>query len=153
MKKIIISCLIYFTYNQILLAQNNILTYKVLDYSIELNLGNEIIKVDSFNSFEGYIYYIKFLSDSSYFRVNFTTLYATFECCEDESKFKELKNCKALNIKDRRGSVNSKKIFWREIKNKDVEIIYNNCREERLHIYDKIMDSIYLQLNAVSAKP
>lgn len=154
MKQIIFFTLIFFAYNQSLFSQTNdkIWEHKIFDYSIKLNFENEIIKIDSIDSYEGYIYYFSLLNDSSYFRVNYLTPNAKFECCNENSIYKEIKSCKENNIIDRSGKVNSKNFYWREIKNKEIEIVYNNCSEDKLKLFNKIMNSVYNQLISIKSK-
>ena len=125
---------------------NQIWTHKVFDYAITINFGQELVKVDTFDSYEGYVFYFKIKNDSSYFRLNYITPNAKFECCNEESIYEELNKNSFNNISDRKGKNKKTNLYWREIKNRDVEIVYNNCSEEKLEIFNKVMESIFDKL-------
>ena len=125
---------------------NHVWSHKILDDTVTFNFEKELFKVDTFFFYEGSVFYFKPLNDSSYFRMNYVSPDAMFECCTEDSIYKEINRTFEKEIIDRNGKVNGTNLYWREIKNKNVEIVYNNCSEEKLIFYNKIMDSIYKKL-------
>ncbi len=129
-------------------AQNStyIWTHKIFDYSVTFDFEEEPFKVDTINSYEGYVFYFLFLNDSSYFRLNYISPNAKFECCMEDTIYKETKVNNPKGIIDRRGKVDLSNLYWREIQNRDIEIVYNNCSAYKLKPFNKIMDSIFYRL-------
>ncbi|OYU94737.1 MAG: hypothetical protein CFE21_13680 [Bacteroidetes bacterium B1(2017)] len=151
--KIIITLLsFYIVYVQNLSAQNvnQTWSHNMSGTIVSFNFGEEMFEIDSTNFYEGYVFYFKSKSDSSYFRMNHISPYAMFECCIKDSMYKESNRTLEKGVLSRNGKVNSTNLFWREISDENIEIVYNNCSNEKLKLYNKIMDSIYLKL--VSSK-
>lgn len=125
---------------------NQVWSHKISGNTITFNFEKELFKIDTINFYEGYVFYFKSLNDSSYFRMNYISPNAKFECCKEDSIYKEINKIFEKDIIDRKGRINPTNLYWREIKNQDVEIIYNNCSEKKLIFYNKILDSIFIKL-------
>ena len=127
---------------------NQIGSFEILDHIITSGFEKEVFKVDTINFIEGYAFYIRFFNDSSYLRVNNMDGMATFECCTENSIYKEINRTFEKGIIDRNGKVNTTDLYWRQIKDEDmeIEIVYNDCPKEKLKLFNKIMDSVYKKL-------
>jgi hypothetical protein len=135
--------------NQNVQSINQISSFDILDHIITSGFfEKEVFKVDTINFYEGYAFYIRFFNDSSYLRVNDMDGMVTFDCCTENSIYKEINRTFEKGIIDRNGKVNTTNLYWREIKDEDVEteIAYNNCPKEKLKLFNKIMDSVYKKL-------
>lgn len=119
---------------------------KILDDTITFNFENELFKIDTIFFVEGYAYYYSPPNDTSYFRMNYRTPNASFECCTDDDIYKEIDYTTEQEVVDRNGKVRKSDLYWREIKNRNVEIVYDNCPEEKLASYNRVMDAIREQL-------
>jgi hypothetical protein len=125
---------------------NQISSVDILDCVITANFEKELFKVDSINFVEGYAFYIRFVNDSSYLRINDIEGLAPFESFEEDSNYKEINRTIGKDIIDRRGKINTTNLFWREIKNEHVQIVYDYCPEEKLKLLNEIMDTVYNKL-------
>lgn len=144
MKTIIIFLCLFIGHFQELNAQNNqIWSHKIFDYTITFNFEKEQFKVDTIDSYEGYVFYFKFVSDSSYFRMNYISPNAKFECCTNDTIYKVLNKKINGKIIDTNGKIGMSNLRWRVIKNEDIEIVYNNCSERMLNLFNEIMNSVY----------
>jgi hypothetical protein len=121
---------------------NQIWSHKIFDYTITINLEHELFKVDTIDSYEGYVFYFKLLNDSSYFRLNYITPNAKFECCNEKVIYNEINRTSINGVFDRNGNIKLSNLYWREIRNRDIEVVYNNCNNEKLKLFNRIMDSI-----------
>ena len=133
--------------NQNVQSINQIGSFDILDHIITSGFEKEVFKVDTIDFIEGYAFYIRF-NDSSYLRVNNIDELSTFDCCTENSIYKEINRTFEKGIIDRDGKVNTTDLYWREIKDEDmeIEIVYNDCPKEKLKLFNKIMDSVYKKL-------
>jgi predicted aldo/keto reductase-like oxidoreductase len=127
-------------------VKHQIWSHMIFQNTITFNFDNELFVVDTINDYEGYVFYFKFLNDSNYFRFNYATALTTFECCSDDSIYKETRRSIKLNTVDRMGIHKLSNLYWREIQHEDFEIVYNNCSENKLLFFNAVMDSILTNL-------
>jgi hypothetical protein len=135
--------ILFLSFSSSLRAQkSNIFTAKkLLREIISYYFGNKSFEIDSINFYEGYVFYIKPLKDSSYFRINNIPVDADFECCSEKSIYIENNKTSTNGRVDRSGKVISTNLFWREIKSSDMQFVYNNCTLEELKKFNSIIDS------------
>lgn len=125
---------------------NQVWSHKVKDCTIDINFEKGTFKIDTINFIEGYAFYLKSLSDSSCFRINNITYWAKFDCCTEDSIYKETNEVIEKGVISREGTINKTNLYWREIRYEGIDIVYYNCSKEKLKTYNKIMDSIYIRL-------
>ena len=120
--------------------------FKDENYEFAFNFENEAFKVDTTVTVEGHIYLFTFPKDSSYIRMNYIFANSTFECCAEENIYKEMENCKKNGIIDRRGTVAGSNLYWRAIRDHNLDIIYNYCPNEKTEYFNRILDNVLPQL-------
>jgi hypothetical protein len=119
----------------------NIWSFKDENYDLVFNFENEVFKVDTFVTEEGHAYIFTFPNDSSYIRLNYIFANTRFKCCENDSVYKEIERCIKNGITDRRGMIVGSTLFWRAIRDHNLDIIYNYCPKDKVEYFNRILDT------------
>jgi hypothetical protein len=147
MKKIIVLiCLGISSFQSLNAQESNQWTHIVFDDTITFNFGNEKFKIDTVDFVEGYFFYFKSMNDSSYFRLNIISPSVKFERFDNDRIYKIKNNSTKFGVVDRSGKIGDKCLYWRELKNENIRIVYNYCPKKKLKSYNKIMDSVSKKL-------
>lgn len=112
----------------------------VFENKLVLDFGEKKFFVDTFDYVEGLVFYFNSEKDSSYLRINYNSLTAEFECCKHTDKYIENSINKNDFFFDRKGKINGKELFWREIKNDHITVVFNNCPPESIAYYNNIIN-------------
>ena len=116
--------------------------------TIFFDFGNEIFNVDTIDFVEGIAYYHRSQSDSSYFRINSNTPWASFEGGSID-KNNVISTINKGNVVDSRGMTAMGNLYWRSLTFLEFEVVYSYCPEDKLKQYDKVLDSVYEQYTRV----
>ncbi|UKN03277.1 hypothetical protein K6119_07090 [Paracrocinitomix mangrovi] len=115
-------------------------------YDLTFELEIDTFFVDTLTYHEGELFLISFLDDTSYIRINFIFANALFSCCSDNNKYIELDKSVEEGITDQKGIISGTDLYWRKLKDHNIEIVYNNCTVERKLKIDDLFESLKTHL-------